>query len=251
MNNQSTLEKIRELRLSGMYQAFCMALETRQHQQLTADELLAYLIEAEWNHRNNIRIKTAIKQAKFRYTALVENINFHQNRGLDKNTFLRLLDCSFIERKENLIMVGPTGTGKSYLISALGHQACMMGFKVRYFNVGKLFSSLRMAKADASYMREMNKLERQDLLILDDFGLHPIETASRLALLEIMEDRHGKRATVLSSQIPVSKWHELLGEETVADAILDRLVHTAHRIELKGESMRKKQAIKQEAESTH
>jgi DNA replication protein DnaC len=174
---------------------------------------------------------------------MIEHVDYGTHRGLEKNAFIRLADCSFIERHENILIHGPTGAGKSYLASALGHQACMKGFKVRYFNMSKLFTSLKMSKADASYLKELNRLEKQDLLILDDFGLHPVETALRLALLDIMEDRHGKRSTIFVSQIPVSKWHELLGEQSVADAILDRIVHSAHRIELKGESMRKKNGI--------
>jgi DNA replication protein DnaC len=243
MNNNSTLEKIRELKLAGMYQAFENALETRAHQNLTADELIAMLVEAEYDHRRNIRFKMNIHRARFRYQAFVEDVNYSVQRSLDKNLYLRLADCSFINRNENIIFTGPTGVGKSWLASALGHQACLMGMKVRYFNISKLFTSLKMSKADASYLKEINKIEKHDLLILDDFGLHPIEASLRLALLDIIEDRHGKRSTIFVSQIPVNKWHELLGEQTVADAILDRVVHSSHRIELNGESMRKRNGI--------
>jgi len=243
MTNQSILEKLRDMKLTGMYNSFHAALETREHQTMTADELVAMLVEGEYNHRRNLRVRATIKRAKFRYNAMVEHVDFSAQRGLERNSYTRLVDCSFIERHENVIFTGPTGAGKSYLASALGHQACMMGFKVRYFNMSKLFTSLKMSKADASYLKELNRLERQDLLILDDFGLYPVETALRLALLDIIEDRHGKRSTVFVSQIPVSKWHELLGEQTVADAILDRVVHSSHRIELKGESMRKKNGL--------
>jgi DNA replication protein DnaC len=155
---------------------------------------------------------------------------------------MRLADCSFIEKKENVIITGATGVGKSYLASALGHQACIMGYKVRYYNMTKLFSSLKMSKADNTYLKEIGRIEKQDLLILDDFGLHPIDPATRLALLEIIEDRHSKSSTIIASQVPVNKWHELLGEQTIADAILDRIIHSSQRIELQGESLRKKQA---------
>jgi len=243
MTNQSILEKIKDMKLTGMYKSFQAALETRAHQTLTADELVAMLIEGEYNHRRSLRVTMSIKRAKFRYSAMLEHVDYGVHRGLEKNTFVRLADCSFIERHENIIVTGPTGAGKSYLASALGHQACIMGFKVRYFNMSKLFTSLKMSKADASYLKELSRLEKQDMLILDDFGLHPVDASLRLALLDIIEDRHGKGSTIFVSQIPVSKWYELLGEQSVADAILDRVVHSSHRIELKGESMRKKSGL--------
>jgi len=240
MNNQGTVEKMKSMKLFGMQRAFAVALETKENQRLTADELINYLIESEFNFRQNIRMNNAIKNAKFRYMASMEDINFTQNRNLDKNAIMRLFDCAFIEKKENVLITGPTGVGKSYIASALGHQACMMGYKVRYFNVGKLFTTLKMSKADNSYLKEINRIEKQNVLILDDFGLHPIDAFIRIALLEIIEDRHGKASTIIVSQIPVKDWHELMGEKTIADAILDRIVHDSHRIELEGQSMRKK-----------
>jgi DNA replication protein DnaC len=241
MNNNSTLEKMKELKLLGMYNYFASSLQTREHQHITADELLAFLIEAEYDYKRTKRIKTAIKNAKFRYPASIEEISFGKNRNLDKNIFIRLADCSFIEKKENIIITGPTGVGKSYLASSLGHQACIMGYKVRYYNMSKLFSMLKMSKADNSYLKEMSRLEKQDVLILDDFGLHPFDSSTCISLLEIIEDRHGKSSTIISSQVPVNKWHELLGEKTLADAILDRIIHTSNRIDLQGDSMRKPQ----------
>ncbi len=241
MNNNSTLEKMKELKLVGMHNYFATSLQTREHQHITADELLAFLIEAEYDYKRTKRIKTALKNAKFRYPASVEEISFGKNRNLDKNTFIRLADCSFIEKKENIIITGPTGVGKSYLACALGHQACAMGYKVRYYNMSKLFSMLKMSKADNSYLKEMTRLEKQQVLILDDFGLHPFDSITCISLLEIIEDRHGKSSTIISSQVPVNKWHELLGEKTLADAILDRIIHTSNRIELQGDSMRKPQ----------
>lgn len=242
MNNQSTLEKMKELKLWGMQKAFSASLQTSEHAHVTADELLTSLVEAEYDFRQTLRIKGAIKNARFRYPASIEEINFSQSRNLNKNNFIRLADCSFIEKKENILISGLTGVGKSYLASALGHQACIMGYKVRYYNMSKLFTSLKMSKADNSYLKEINRIEKQDLLILDDFGLHPIDPTTRIALLEIIEDRHGKSSTIIASQVPVNKWHELLGEQTIADAILDRIIHTSNRIELQGESMRKKRS---------
>lgn len=239
MNNNSTLEKMKELKLWGMSNYFAASLKTREHEHTTADELLAFLIEAEYDYKRTQRIKNAFKNAMFRYPASIEEISFSKNRNLDKNTFIRLSDCSFIEKKENIIITGPTGVGKSYLASALGHQACVMGYRVRYYNMGKLFSMLKMSKADNSYLKEMARIEKQDVLILDDFGLHPFDSSTCISLLEIIEDRHGKASTIIASQVPVNKWHELLGEQTLADAILDRIIHTSNRIELQGDSMRK------------
>jgi DNA replication protein DnaC len=172
----------------------------------------------------------------------VEEIDFSSPRGLEQNQLLRLASCQFIEQKENILITGPTGVGKSYLASALGNQACMKGYKVLYYNSAKLFSQLKISRADGSYLKLINRLEKQDLLIMDDFGLQPLDEENRLMLLEVIEDRHGRRSTIVTSQLPVIKWHALFGEQTIADAVLDRIVHTAHRLELKGESMRKKKS---------
>jgi DNA replication protein DnaC len=160
---------------------------------------------------------------------------------------LKLACCNFIDKKENIIITGPTGVGKSHVASALGHQACIRGYKTVYHNIGKLLAGLKMQRADGSYLREINNLKKQDLLILDDFGIAQLDTQSRLDLLEIMEDRYGKGSTIITSQLPITKWHDVIEDSTIADAILDRLVHNAHRIELKGMSMRKKGQL-QEAE---
>jgi DNA replication protein DnaC len=239
MNNVATLEKMKQMRLSGMATAFQTAIETRSNQDMTADDLLSYLIESEYEERNNRKIKRSLETARFRYQASVEEINFHNQRNLDKNNFLRLADLTFIENKENIIITGKTGVGKSYLSSALGHKACINGYKVMYFNTGKLFSKLKMSGADNTYIKEIKKIEIQDLIILDDFGLQPLDNQTRLYLLEILEDRHGKKSTIITSQLPVTNWYEIIEDSTIADAILDRMVHTSHRIELNGESLRK------------
>jgi len=153
---------------------------------------------------------------------------------------LRFAECGFIDKQENILITGSTGIGKSYIASAIGYQACGMGYRVLYYNTPKLFARLKMAKADGSYIREIAKIERQHLLILDDFGINPLDAQNRAAFLEIIEDRHGKGSIIVTSQVPVSKWHEIIGEKTIADAILDRIIHQAHRMELKGESLRKK-----------
>ena len=180
-----------------------------------------------------------MKQARFRYQASVEEIDFQATRNLNKNKLLRLADCSFIERAENILITGPTGVGKSFIASALGHLACEKEYRTAYFNLQKLFSTLRMAKADLSYQKIISRLEKIDLLILDDFGLQTFDHENRLALLEIIDDRNGRKSTIIIAQLPVKSWYEVINDKTIADAILDRIVHQAHRIELKGESMRK------------
>lgn len=223
----------------GMQKAYQAILESNQHHDMTHDELISLLIQAEWEERENRKINRYLKLAKFRYQASIEEINFTTNRGFDKTQLLRLADGSYLQRKENILITGATGAGKSYLASALGHQACQQGFKTLYFNTQKLFPLLKMLKADGSYAKQIIKIEKHDLLILDDFGLQPLDNMARQALMEIIEDRHGRKSTIISSQLPVNKWYDIIGESTIADAILDRLAHSAHRIELKGESLRK------------
>jgi len=240
--NTSTLEKLRKLKFQGMYHAFKSILESGRYDNLMADELLAQLVDAEWDDRHNRRIARQILYAKFRYKAAVENINYEASRNVDKNLVQRLADCSFIQRNENLLITGSTGIGKSYIATALGYQACVMGYKVLYASTPKLFARLKMAKADGTYIREIAKIERQQLLILDDFAIQPFDAPSRAALMEIIEDRHGKTSLIITSQLPVSAWFDVIGDKTIADAILDRIVHDAHRMELQGESMRKKRS---------
>lgn len=234
------LNKMAQLKLHGMLRTYQSMLDSRQHHDLTHDEFVNTLIQSEWEDRENKKVNRHLRLARFRYAASIEELNFTNSRGLDKTQVLRLADGSFIDKKENILITGATGCGKSYLASALGHQACQMGYRTLYFNAQKLFSKLKMMKADGSYTREIAKVEKYDLLILDDFGLQPLDNTARMILLEIIEDRHGRKSTIISSQLPVSKWYEIIGDSTVADAILDRMVHTAHRLELKGESLRKK-----------
>ena len=244
MNNEATIDKMHKMKLYGMLRALNQSLETGMINKVSPDELLGYLIDAEWDDRHNRRLKRLIKTAKFRYRALLAEIDFELKRGLDKGILLRFSDCGWIKKGQDIIITGPTGVGKSFLASALGYQGCMYGFKVLYFNCSKLFSWLKLARADGSYVKELNRIGKQDVLVLDDFGLYPFDTQSRLSLLEIMEDRHGRGSTIISSQFPVKSWHEIIGEPTIADAICDRIIHAAYRIELTGESVRKKYAKK-------
>jgi DNA replication protein DnaC len=237
--NETTLDKMKQMKLFGMHGAFKTAIETGKCDEYTIDQFIAQLIEAEWDDRQNRKIERGIRNARFRYKASVENIIYDQARNIEQNKMMRLFDCSFIKKGESLLITGSTGVGKSYIASALGYQACIEGYRVMYYNTAKLFARLKMAKADGSYLKEMARLERQHLLILDDFGLQSFDNQNRMILLEIIEDRHGKGSVLITSQVPVSGWYDIIGEKTVADAILDRLVHDAHRIELQGESMRK------------
>lgn len=236
---QETLEKIKKLRLWGMARAYETSLENDKLLTLSADELVNMLIESEWDDRQNRNIERRLHNARFRYQSCMESIDYQAERNLDRGQVMRFAECNFIRKHENIIITGSTGIGKSYLATALGHQACTLGFKVYYANLGKLFSRLKMGKADGSYLKEVSKIERQDLLIIDDFGLVPIDSQNRSALMEIVEDRHKKASMIITSQLPVNCWHEVIGEKTIADAILDRIVHDAHRVELRGESLRK------------
>jgi DNA replication protein DnaC len=237
--NETTLEKMRSIKCLGMYRAFKTSLESGTVNDFTTDEMIAHLVEAEWDDRHNRSIEQKVKSARFRYKAALENLSYTSSRNIDKNQIMRLTECTFIDKCENIIITGSTGIGKSYIASALGHHACSLGYKVVYYSAPKLFAKLKMAKADGSYIKEIARIERQHLLIIDDFGIAPLDATNRSALMEIIEDRHGKGATIITSQVPVNKWHDVIGEKTVADAILDRIIHQAHRIELKGESLRK------------
>ncbi len=235
---EKNLEQMNLMKFYGMATAYQSVIQGKQ--SFTNDELVSMLIQAEWEDREARKIRRHLKAARFRYHAAVEEITYQPDRNLDKTLMTRLTDCSFIKRHENILITGSTGVGKSFISSALGNQACHKGFRVLYFNTQKLFTKLKMSKADGSYMREINRIEKQDLLILDDFGLQEMDTQKRMAFLEIIEDRFDIKSTIISSQLPVNKWYDVIGEGTIADAILDRLVNGAHRIDLHGESLRKK-----------
>lgn len=239
MTNEQIIKRLREMKFYGMVHAFQESLESDTLNDLTKDEMIAHLVEEEWDDRYNRKIARNMQNAKFHYKASIEEMYFDTERGIDKNQVMRLAECTFINNKENVMITGSTGIGKSYLASAIGQQACTLGYKVLYHNATKLFAKLKMAKADGSYINEIAKLERQQLLILDDFGIQPLDAQSRSAFMEIIEDRHEKASTLITSQVPVAKWYEVIGEKTIADAIMDRIIHNAHRLELSGESLRK------------
>lgn len=242
--NEATLEKMRKMNLFGMHRAFKTSIESGKTDNYTPDEMAGHLIDSEWDDRKNRSIERQLKNARFRYKASVEELQFEGDRNIDKNQLMRFADCSFIGKYENILITGSTGIGKSYIATAIGHQACCLGYRVLYHSAPKLMSKLKIAKADGSYIKEMAKIEKQDLLILDDFGIQPFDAAGRAMLMEIIEDRHGKGSVIVTSQLPVSKWYDIIGDKTMADAILDRIIHQSHRVELKGESMRKKTKLK-------
>jgi DNA replication protein DnaC len=234
------LHLMQQLRLTAMRAAFEGIVSSKNLPAITGDEMLNLLLQAEWDDRETQKANRRLQNARFRFSASIEEIDWVTPRGINKTQLLRFCDASFVKNAENVLVTGPTGVGKSYIATALGHLACQMGYKVNYFLSQKLFATLRMSKADESYLKLIKRIERQDLLIIDDFGMQPLDQVTRMMLLEIIEDRHQTKSTVIASQLPVEKWYEVIGESTVADAILDRLVHTSHRIELSGESMRKK-----------
>ena len=240
MNNYQTIEKLKTLYLNGMMNIHQQHVNDNLYSDYTLDQYLSLLADEESDLRQTKKVKRLLKQAKFETTATMEDIDFQTQRKLDKNQYTNLMSLKFIRSNENIILTGPTGMGKSYLAQAIGVQACKNNHKVKYAQTSKLLNQLKLSKLDGTYLKELKKLETLELLILDDFGLQALDTNMREALLNIVQDRHQKKSTIFVSQIPVNKWYELIGEATIADAILDRLVHSSHRIDLNGESYRKK-----------
>lgn len=235
-----TLNRLRELKLNGMV----TALEHQQQQigtfeGLAFTERLDMLLEREQGLRENRKQDRLIQQAKFKLNACVQQIEYGHKRNIKKDTVARLAQCDWIARKQNLLITGPCGSGKTYLACAVGHAACLRDYRVRYFRLSRLFLELTQAKADGSYSKLLRQLARVDVLLLDDWGLEPLQQSQRHDLMEILDDRHGTTSTIVISQLPTDQWYAGIGDNTLADAILDRLMHNAHDIKLQGESMRK------------
>ncbi|MFU8844677.1 MAG: IS21-like element helper ATPase IstB [Bacteroidales bacterium] len=228
------------LRLQGMSQGWKAMLETRRHTELSLQEGLQILLQSEQQERENRRFDRLTKGARFRYKASIDEINLPASRGVDKDMIMRLATGDYLAKGESVLITGATGCGKSFIASALGHQACAQGYKVIYFNTQKLMMKTKMARAEGTVLKLFETISKAALLIIDDFGLTHLEHQQQMDLMELIEDRHGRASTIIASQLPVASWFDIIGEETIADAILDRLVHTSHRIELKGESLRKK-----------
>jgi DNA replication protein DnaC len=228
------------MRLAGMARGWQTLNETKQVFELSLSEGLEILLEREEEERKNNRFNRLIKGARFRYQASLEEIIYEPSRGLNKSLITDLASCSYITRGTSVLITGSTGCGKSFLASALGHQACLHGYSVIYFNTQKFMLRTKMARSEGSILKYFDKIAKASLLILDDFGLTRMEQQQQFDLMEIIEDRHGKASTIIASQLPVTNWFDVISESSIADAILDRLVHSSYRIELKGDSMRKK-----------
>lgn len=238
--NQQIESTLKELRLNGMAKGWHALTETRRIHELSFSEGMELLLQNEQEERQNNRFERLLKAAKFRYQASIEEIDYDPSRGLDKSLLTELSTCNYIDKGESILITGATGCGKSFLSSALGHQACVHGFRVMYFNTQKFMLRIKMARLEGNLLKFFDKIAKCSLLILDDFGLTHLEKQKQFDLMEIIEDRHGKASTIIVSQLPVSNWFDVISEASIADAILDRLVHTSYRFELKGESMRRK-----------
>lgn len=237
MNIESQLT---HLRLHGMHRSWTSLSETRRIHELSLSDGLAVLLQAESEERDNRRFARLQKSARFRYQASIEELQMDASRGMDAELITSLAGGDYLNKGQSVLITGATGCGKSFLASALGHQACAQGHKVGYYNLQKLLIKTKMARLEGTIFKFFEKLSKLNLLILDDFGLTHLNQQQCLDLMEMIEDRHGRQATIISSQLPVASWYDIFGEETIADAILDRLIHTSYRVELKGESLRNK-----------
>ncbi len=239
MLNHPTLDKLHELRFTGMAKALTEQMALPDIDELSFEERLGLLVDREVTEREDRRLTTRLRQAKLKQNACIEDIDFKQSRGLDKSLILDLAQCQWIKKHLNLLITGPTGVGKTWVACALAQKACREGFTSLYLRLPRLLQELPIAKGDGTYTRLLTRLAKVDVLILDDWGLSKLIAEQRRDLLEILEDRHDSRSTIVTSQLPLDQWHHIIGDPTLADAILDRLVHNAYKINLKGESMRK------------
>jgi DNA replication protein DnaC len=242
MNTQETVDQLKQLKLKGMTQAYQSLLDLPVHEQLTLHQAVARLTEAEMQHRIHQKTQMYLNLSKLRYNAVLENVQCSEARNFTKEQLAYFADTSFIDRAENVLITGATGCGKSYLACALGRLACSHGYKVLYLGMTRFLEKINQSKLEGNYVKILNQIEKNQLIILDDFGLQPLDTSTRLALLQILEDRYGKKSIIITSQLPIKNWFEYISEPTLADAIMDRLSANANKIELKGESLRKQKS---------
>lgn len=240
IDKQATLFHMEQLKLSGMADAYRSSVDQPLHELPSAHELVASLVESERMYRCAQRTQMYLKLSKLRYNAVLEQIECSAQRNLSRQQIIALSDCSFVHRAENILITGATGCGKSYLACAIGNQACSLGIRTLYLGMNRLVEKITLAKLDGSYIKLLNQLEKVPLIILDDFGIAPMDQQTRLTLLQLLEDRYGRKATIIASQLPVAQWHHTINEPTLADAIMDRLTAAAHKFELKGPSKRHK-----------
>jgi DNA replication protein DnaC len=239
MLHHPTVEKLQALRFTGMAQALTEQMALPDIEALSFEERLGLLIDREMTCREDRRLQSHLRRAKLRHTACIEDIDYRPSRGLDKSLLLDLAQCQWIKQHLNLLITGPTGVGKTWIACALAHKACRKGFSAHYLRLPKLLQELPIAKGDGTYVKLLTGLAKIDVLVLDDWGLSKLNAEQRRDLLEILEDRYDCRSTIITSQLPLDQWHHSIGDPTLADAIMDRLVHNAYKINLKGESMRK------------
>lgn len=242
MNTQETVDQLKQLKLKGMMQAYQSLLSLPVHEQLSLHQAVARLAESELQYRSHQKTQMYLRLSKLRYNAVLENVQCSEGRNFTKDQLLYFTDGGFIERAETVLITGATGCGKSYLACALGRLACSLGYKVLYLGMTRFLEKINQSKLEGNYVKLLNQIEKNQLVILDDFGLHPLDNTTRLALLQILEDRYGKKSIMITSQLPFKNWFEYINEPTLADAIMDRLSANANKIELRGESLRKEKS---------
>lgn len=244
MLNQQTIAKLHELKLTGMAEAFADQIKQPDMERLSFEERFGLIVDRQWTWKENNRMERYLKNARMKLDACVEDIDYKTPRGIDQSVMMSLISCDWVRRHHNIIITGPTGAGKTFLACALTNKACREGYRAFYIRSPKFSYQMALAKGDGSYGRTISKLAKTHVLVIDDLGLAPMNDAERRDLLEVVEERHGHASTIVTSQLPVENWHEQIGDPTIADAILDRLIHNAHKINLlmKGDSLRKKYA---------